>query len=230
MRHVPSECEETLCLDVGRCSAASSTDIIKLLNGDGWIWSSSPGIIVAAGCRCQLCSQDTHWWHFSVSVDARHNHEADYDAFATAWVFVCCFVREESGCSPRKALPGQSSSAPSTSSSSRCAASVGYYDAFVTNGGLLFGGEWLLHVRKALPTALRSGWAAALSSRSVDIIAAGPSGVNKHAIHDYVRIVCGRLFFPPGGTAAAALRLGAAARRGHRCCRSLVGELARHTP
>ena len=49
--------------------------------------------------------------------------------------------------------------------------------------------------RKALPTALRSGWAAALSSRSVDIIAAGPSGVNKHAVHDYVCIVCGRWLF-----------------------------------
>ena len=47
--------------------------------------------------------------------------------------------------------------------------------------------------QKALPTALRSGWAAALSSRSVDIIAAGPSGVNKHAIHNYACIVCGRL-------------------------------------
>ena len=58
-----------------------------------------------------------------------------------------------------------------------------------------FRGESGCSPRKALPTALRSGWAAALSSRSVDIIAAGPSGVNKHAIHDYVRIVCGRLFF-----------------------------------
>ena len=38
------------------------------------------------------------------------------------------------------------------------------------------------------------------------------------------------IVFSPGGTAAAALRSGAAARRGHRCCRSLVGELARHTP
>ena len=49
--------------------------------------------------------------------------------------------------------------------------------------------------RRALPTALRSGGAAALSSRSVDIIAAGPSGVNKHAIHDNVCIVSGRWFF-----------------------------------
>ena len=28
------------------------------------------------GSRCQLCSQDTHWLHFSVFVDALHNHEA----------------------------------------------------------------------------------------------------------------------------------------------------------
>ena len=77
----------------------------------------------------------------------------------------------------------------------RCAACLGYYDAFATNGRAALRGESGCSPRKALPTALRSGWAAALSSRSVDIIAAGPSGVNKHAIHDYVRIVCGRLFF-----------------------------------
>ena len=69
----------------------------------------------------------------------------------------------------------------------RCAACLGYYDAFVTNGRAALRGESGCSPRKALPTALRSGWAAALSSRSVDIIAAGPSGVNKHAIHDYVR-------------------------------------------
>ena len=28
------------------------------------------------GSRCQLCSQDTHWLQFSVFVDALHNHEA----------------------------------------------------------------------------------------------------------------------------------------------------------
>ena len=64
-----------------------------------------------------------------------------------------------------------------------CAACLGYYDAFATNGRVALRGEWLL---PALPTALRSGWASALSSRSLGIIAAGPSGVNKHAIHDYM--------------------------------------------
>ena len=55
--------------------------------------------------------------------------------------------------------------------------------------------EETLGVLVLLPTALRSGWATALSSRSVDINAAGPSGVNKHAIHDNVCIVSGRWFF-----------------------------------
>ena len=56
--------------------------------------------------------------------------------------------------------------------------------------GCSSGGESGCSPRKALP----SGWAAALATRSVDIIAAGPSGVNKHAIHDYVCTVCGRWF------------------------------------
>ena len=68
-------------------------------------------------------------------------------------------------------------------------------DAFATNGRAALRDESGCSTRKALPTALRSGWAAALSSRSVDIIAAGPSGVNKHAIHDNVCIVSGRWFF-----------------------------------
>ena len=77
----------------------------------------------------------------------------------------------------------------------RCAACLGYCDAFATNGRAALRGESGCSPRKALPTALRSGLAAALSSRSVEIIAAGPSGVNKHAIHDYVCVICGRWFF-----------------------------------
>ena len=100
----------------------------------------------------------------------------------------------------------------------RCAACLGYYDAFATNGRAALREESGCFRRKALPKALCSGWAAALSSRSVDIIAAGPSGVNKHAIHDYVCIVCGRWFLFSrwdGGCGAA---------------RSPVAKLARHTP
>ena len=35
---------------------------------------------------------------------------------------------------------------------------------------------------------------AACCAGSADIVAAGPSGVNKHAIHDYVCLVCGKWF------------------------------------
>ena len=69
----------------------------------------------AFGSRCQLCSQDTHWLHFSVFFNTLHECEAittlsPMPGQAALW--------RESGCSPRKALPGPRSSAPSTSSSS----------------------------------------------------------------------------------------------------------------
>ena len=70
--------------------------------------------------------------------------------------------------------------------------------------GCSSGGEWLLP-RKALPTALRSGWAAALSSRSVDIIAAGPSGVTSMQYTIMCALSAGDGFFSrwDGGCGAA---------------------------
>ena len=66
------------------------------------------------GSRCQLCSQDTHWLHFSV-LDTLHEYEAITTLSSMPGQAA---LREESGCSHRKALPRQRSSAPSTSSSS----------------------------------------------------------------------------------------------------------------
>ena len=40
----------------------------------------------------------------------------------------------------------------------------------------------------------RAAAVAACCAGSADIVAAGPSGVNKHAIHDYVCLVCGKWF------------------------------------
>ena len=50
------------------------------------------------------------------------------------------------------------------------------------------GGEW------PLPPEGTAGGCRALRRRSADIVAAGPSGVKKHAIHDYVCLVCGKWF------------------------------------
>ena len=61
------------------------------------------------GSHCQLCSQDTHWLHFSVFVDALHNHEA---VTTPSPLPGQAALRGESGCSSRKALPGPRSSAP----------------------------------------------------------------------------------------------------------------------
>ena len=94
----------------------------------------------------------------------------------------------------------------------RCAACLGYYDAFATNGRAALRVESGCSPRKALPTALRSGCAAALSSSSVGIIAAGPSGVNKHAIHDYVCIAGDGFFSRWDGRCGAALGCCCAAR------------------
>ena len=75
-------------------------DTIKLLNGDagsGAFRLDHCGF----GCRCQLCSQDT-----TMRLLRRLRH--------CPGRLLC----RESGCSPRKALPGPRSSVPSTSSSS----------------------------------------------------------------------------------------------------------------
>ena len=67
------------------------------------------------GSRCQLCSKDTHWLHFGAFFDTLH----EYEAIATlSQIPGQAALRGVSGCSPRKALPGPKSSAPSTSSSS----------------------------------------------------------------------------------------------------------------
>ena len=52
------------------------------------------------GCRCELCSQDTHWLHFIVFVDALHNHKATTTPSPLPGQAA---LRGESGCSPFKA-------------------------------------------------------------------------------------------------------------------------------
>ena len=79
------------------------------------------------------------------------------------------------------------------------------------------GGEW------PLPPEGTAGGCRALRRRSADIVAAGPSGVNKHAIHDYMCVLsAGSGSGPRGGTAAVALGFGCCAseQRGHHCWRS----------
>ena len=68
------------------------------------------------GSLCQLCSQDTHWLHyFSAFLTTLHEYEAIKTFLPMPGQAT---LRGESGCSLPKALPGPSSSAPSTSSSS----------------------------------------------------------------------------------------------------------------
>ena len=57
------------------------------------------------------------------------------------------------------------------------------------------GGLCLAGGRMAAPPGGHSRWLPRSSTDdSADIVAAGPSGVNKHAIHDYVCLVCGKWF------------------------------------
>ena len=95
--------------------------------------------------------------------------------------------------------------------------------------GCSSGGEWLLPPEgTAHSAALGLGCCAVVAQRGYHSCR---SEWCKQACNTRLCAHCLReIVFSPGGTAAAALRLGAAARRGHRCCRSLVGELARHTP
>ena len=95
--------------------------------------------------------------------------------------------------------------------------------------GCSSGGEWLLPPEgTAHSAALGLGCCAVVAQRGHHCCR---SEWCKQACNTRLCAHCLReIVFSPGGTAAAALRLGAAARRGHRCCRSLVGELARHTP
>ena len=78
-------------------------DTIKLLTGDAGSGALRLGHC-GFGCRCQLCSQETHWLHFSVFVDALHNLEAvTTPSPLPGWAA----LRGESGCSPRKVCPGR---------------------------------------------------------------------------------------------------------------------------
>ena len=102
------------CVETGPLQRSVIHDIIGLLNGDGGLW-----VDVVTG------TLKTHiiiflWTCFDVLSQPR----GYYDAFATAGAD--CSAGRESGCSPRKALPGPSSSAPSTSSSSRWAGAAAY--------------------------------------------------------------------------------------------------------
>ena len=166
------------------------------------------------GCRCQLCSQDTHWLHFSVFCGRSSQPRGYYDAFATAragcsagreWLLpsegtaraevFCAFhfiVEPVGGCCCVSITAGLGVT---------CKLARHMTDAFIPS---------LIYDRYLRPCAglLHSGWAAARRRRSAVIIAAGPS-VAEEACKNM--IVCassaGDGSVPLGGTAAAALGL-----------------------
>ena len=126
------------------------------------------------GSRCQLCSQDTHWLHFGVFWHSSRIRGC-YDAYADARAGC-------SACSPRKALPGPRSPAPSISSSSCRSVPLGVYhrrsERHTQTGKTHDICTYSFSYLRSIPQVVRGGAAASCCGVVLRRRAGGPRGVH----------------------------------------------------